>query len=62
VLRELGAKRQMVKLHERLPAGAFCVTCDAPSGVPGRDHGCTTLRLLALPYADRPGYRDEWRP
>lgn len=21
-----------------------------------------TLRLLALPYADRPGYRDEWRP
>lgn len=21
-----------------------------------------TLRLLALPYADRPGYREEWRP
>jgi hypothetical protein len=21
----------------------------------------TVLRLLALPYADRPGYRDEWR-
>jgi hypothetical protein len=20
------------------------------------------VRLLALPYADRPGYRDEWRP
>ena len=20
------------------------------------------LKLLALPYADRPGYRDEWRP
>jgi hypothetical protein len=20
------------------------------------------LRLLALPYADRPGYRDEWKP
>lgn len=20
------------------------------------------LRLLALPYADRPGYREEWRP
>lgn len=20
------------------------------------------LRQLALPYADRPGYRDEWRP
>lgn len=22
----------------------------------------STLRLLALPYADRPGYLDEWRP
>jgi hypothetical protein len=21
-----------------------------------------TLKLLALPYADRPGYREEWRP
>ncbi|MFD3574750.1 DUF6221 family protein [Streptomyces sp. NPDC058644] len=20
------------------------------------------LRLLALPYADRPGYREQWRP
>lgn len=23
---------------------------------------CLTLRLLALPYAGRPGYREEWRP
>ncbi|MFJ1539320.1 DUF6221 family protein [Micromonospora chalcea] len=23
---------------------------------------CTTLRLLVLPYADRPGYRAEWAP
>ena len=23
---------------------------------------CDTLRLLAVPYADRPGYREEWRP
>jgi hypothetical protein len=22
---------------------------------------CATLRLLALPYADRPGYRKEWK-
>jgi hypothetical protein len=20
------------------------------------------MRLLAMPYADRPGYREEWRP
>lgn len=26
------------------------------------DLGWTVLRPLALPYADRPGYRDEWRP
>jgi hypothetical protein len=31
-----------------------------PSAVP--QGPCTTLRMLALPYADRPGYRDEWRP
>ena len=23
---------------------------------------CRTLRALALPYADRPDYREEWRP
>jgi hypothetical protein len=23
---------------------------------------CDTLKLLALPYADHPDYRDEWRP
>lgn len=25
-------------------------------------HHDYVLRLLALPYADRPGYREEWRP
>lgn len=24
--------------------------------------GDALMRLLALPYADRPGYREEWRP
>lgn len=23
---------------------------------------CTTVRLLALPHADRPGYQEAWRP
>ncbi|MEV6548040.1 DUF6221 family protein [Streptomyces sp. NPDC051597] len=27
-----------------------------------RFHGDYMLRLLALPYADQPGYRKEWRP
>ena len=27
------------------------------------DHGpCFVIRCLALPYANRPGYREEWRP
>ncbi len=62
ILAEVDAKRCMLKLHERLPDGAFCVTCDAPSGVPGEPHGCPTLRLLALPYADHSDYREDWRP
>ncbi|MER7801223.1 DUF6221 family protein [Streptomyces parvulus] len=50
VLREIDAKRQIVDRYAWL-----------------REHGDTggtvwVLPLLALPYADRPGYRDEWRP
>jgi hypothetical protein len=26
------------------------------------DGDCSTVRLVALPHADRPGYREEWRP
>jgi hypothetical protein len=26
------------------------------------DVGPTLLRLIALPYSDRPGYQEEWRP
>lgn len=28
----------------------------------GYDLPCSTLRLLALPYASHPDYREEWRP
>jgi hypothetical protein len=50
VLREIDAKRQIVERYAWL-----------------REHGDTggtawVLPLLALPYADRPGYREEWRP
>ncbi|MFB6934560.1 DUF6221 family protein [Streptomyces chartreusis] len=49
-LREIDAKRQIVDRYAWL-----------------REHGDTggtawVLPLLALPYADRPGYREEWRP
>jgi hypothetical protein len=67
VLREIDAKRRIVELHhaelvEAVNAdgdersGYWCFECD------GEPFPCRTLRLLALPYGDRPGYRAEWRP
>lgn len=35
---------------------------DLESAVHKRDALQGVLRLLALPYEDRPGYREEWRP
>lgn len=73
VLREIDAKRQLVKLHGRatLRAGGgaqyfdtttVCRSCEPSYQFPEQSWPCQTLRLLALPYADRPGYRDGWRP
>lgn len=59
VLSEIDAKRRLLALHAR--AHHQCVTEDGPTQWHAADP-CTTLRLLALPYADRPGYREEWRP
>ncbi|GHA01331.1 DUF6221 family protein [Streptomyces echinoruber] len=68
VLREIDAKRQLLDEHQDVNDGS-CGTCvDGQWGYP--THGgsspqrypCRTLRLLALPYADRTGYRQEWRP
>lgn len=79
VLREIDAKRQIIRLHEitvektrvtpfdpytgeRNP-DEYDVTCAICGWVSDdRTSACLTLRLLALPYADRPGYREEWRP
>lgn len=73
VLREVEAKRRILDLHgcagrkvgEGYPADGFawCATCGS-----GEEHEyptpwpCVTLRLLALPHADHPGYREEWHP
>lgn len=68
VLREIEAKRQLLDEHQDVNDGS-CGTCvDGQWGYP--THGgsspqrypCRALRFLALPYADRPGYREEWRP
>lgn len=52
VLREIDAKRKrLAELAEAIAAGHDSF-----------DLASELLPLEALPYADRPGYRDEWRP
>ena len=58
VLREIDAKRRILAEHPL--NGWVCDTCD--NGEVDQVFPCPTLRLLALPYADRPGYREEWAP
>jgi len=64
VLREIDAKRQLIALHQEVEDPEemqdYCATCEVTGNYPY--YPCATLRLLALPYADRPGYRDDWRP
>lgn len=76
MLREAGAKRRIVDLHHPLDGGhpeeypwtdeesgrtywPECAECQEKH-VDGR--GCATLRALGLSYADRAGYREEWKP
>ncbi|MGW9399379.1 DUF6221 family protein [Streptomyces sp. NPDC055642] len=52
VLREIDAKRKrLAALVEAIAAGHD-----------SSDLASELLPLEALPYADRPGYRDDWRP
>lgn len=65
VLAECDAKRRIVARHYR-DRRDECVGCgwtgpldDARTG-PGEE--CPEMQDLALPYADHPDYRDEWKP
>ncbi|MFE7233930.1 DUF6221 family protein [Streptomyces sp. NPDC057596] len=77
VLREIDAKRRIVELHRPAPGWSGRITPEHPHREPvcvicadfdrhgdptGDPYPCLTLRLLALPYSDRPDYRDDWRP
>lgn len=76
LLREVGAKRRIIDLHEEPEdrearhghwegsgSDEHWVR-DEPNECPecSQTEPCLTLRLLALPYADSPAYRDEWKP
>jgi hypothetical protein len=65
-LAEVDAKRRILDEHRMDSTGlrAVCDVCADPPAYEARwrDWPCTTLRLLSLPYADHPDYREEWRP
>jgi hypothetical protein len=62
--REIGWLENGAEEGSEIPVCGICVPKhshyqrreDVPEGP------CLTVRLLALPYADHPDYRDEWRP
>lgn len=70
VLAEVEAKRRILDLHAPSADGSECEYCSnlchSGSGLwcpdPHAPYPCETVRLLALPYADQPGYLEEWRP
>lgn len=67
-LAELAALRAVITEH-RTEAGV-CDTCFSVNAIDNpwdeREidlcNNCTTIRLLAVPFAAEPGYRPEWRP
>jgi hypothetical protein len=66
VLSECDAKRRLIELHSRDGGSGYCRLCEStdPTETDGSHwvlYPCRTLRSLALPYADRPGYREDWR-
>lgn len=68
VIEDGSAKIQIVRMHaggEHMCPSRRALN-DGLWSAPDQDQDvmspCPTLRLLALPYADRPGYREEWRP
>lgn len=63
VLREVEAKRRIVEQHRPVGYGGVCLSlCHTRAPGQPQTWPCLTLRLLALPFADRPGFQDSWRP
>ena len=78
VLAQCAAVRAVVALHQDEPQFAYDYEAGANEDAPWAhicsscggggiheypiDWPCPTLRALALPYADQPGWREEWRP
>lgn len=54
-LAEVDAKRKILDLHKPVAITGNVCCADA------NRYPCHTVRLLAQPYAGRPGWREEWR-
>jgi len=65
VLAECAAKRAIIQEHPMMPAGALMTErhcAGYEEEAISRDWWpCPTLRALAIPYAEHPDYRQEWR-
>lgn len=57
VLAECESKRALIKRHSEEHE---CPVGETAGGWWDDEWPCDVLRLLALPYADHDGYRDEW--
>lgn len=62
VLVEVEAKRRLLRSHYDYQG--YCPRCHDWQNKPveREAYPCEVVRLLALPYADHPDYRQEWRP
>lgn len=56
VLADVEAKRRIVDVHVERAECERCAWFDDEL------YPCETLKLLALPYANRTGYDESWRP
>jgi hypothetical protein len=63
VLREVAAKREILEQHVPVGGGMVCLSY-CHTRTPGEEQAwpCLTMRLLVLPYAGHPDYRDGWTP
>ena len=59
-LREIAAKRSLLRAHPFEPAEGFCAECQR-GGAAGI-WPCPTLRHLAAVYAGHPDYQQKWAP
>jgi hypothetical protein len=64
VLREVEARRRLIDQYEAMRAGAEAAAGTILAGAAKVRLGACEMavKIMALPFSDRPGYRSEWQP